>query len=168
MFSTIFSIVLFSLSCHWICCNCRESKMNSCCPLERWLKKFGAWFSAVDRDTVYIHIHSGVFLYPLPGMAVAPPSTVRLHRWWWKLLSTSTGQNCHPWRTSTPSGVGRRPTGSLKTPTTPATNCSACCHPADGTAASDPAPPGSGTTSSLRLLLSSQAHYSHFTSLILY
>ncbi len=33
---------------------------------------------------------------------------------------------------------GRRSTGSLKTTTTPATNCSACCHLADGTAASSP------------------------------
>ncbi len=33
---------------------------------------------------------------------------------WWKLHSTSPGRCCHPWRTSTPSGVGRRPAGSLK------------------------------------------------------
>lgn len=32
----------------------------------------------------------------------------------------------------------------------PATNCSACCCPADGTAASGPSPPGSGTASSHR------------------
>ncbi len=48
-----------------------------------------------------------------PCMAVAPPSTVRLYRGWWKLLSTSPGQSCHPWRASTPGGVGRRPTWSF-------------------------------------------------------
>ncbi len=85
-----------------------------------------------------------------PGIALAPASTVRLYRGWWKLHSTSTGQTGHPWRNSTPSGVGRRPTESLKTPTTQTTNWSACYCLADGTAAPAPAPPGSGTASSLR------------------
>ncbi len=44
-------------------------------------------------------------------MAVAPPSTVRLYRGWLKPHSTSPGRYCHSWRTSTPTGVGRRPTG---------------------------------------------------------
>ncbi|KAI3352575.1 hypothetical protein L3Q82_005511 [Scortum barcoo] len=42
----------------------------------------------------------------------------------------------------------RRPPKSLrKTPVTPATNCSACCRLADGSAAFEPEPPGSGTAS---------------------
>ncbi|KAI3353197.1 hypothetical protein L3Q82_019750 [Scortum barcoo] len=56
----------------------------------------------------------------------------------------------------TPSGVGRRPPKSLRTPVTPATNCSAaCCRLADGSAAFEPEPPGSGTASypqAIRLL----------------
>ncbi len=54
----------------------------------------------------------------------------------------------YPWRTSKSGGLGRRPTGSSKTQITPATNCSACCRLSDCTAASGPAPPGSGTASS--------------------
>ncbi len=47
-------------------------------------------------------------------------------------------------------------------------NCSACCHPADGTAASGPTPPGLGqlhpSGHKTAELLSSQAHYCcHFT-----
>ncbi|KAI3353036.1 hypothetical protein L3Q82_019608, partial [Scortum barcoo] len=47
----------------------------------------------------------------------------------------SPGRTCHPWRTSTPSGVGRRPPRLLRTPVSPATNCSACCRLADGSLA---------------------------------
>lgn len=67
-----------------------------------------------------------------------------------KLHSTSPRPCCHPRRTYTPRSVERRQTGSLKTPTTPATNCSACCCLKDITAASSPAPPGSGTIISSR------------------
>jgi len=64
--------------------------------------------------------------------------------------STSPGRSCHPWRTFTPSGSGRKPSGLQKTPITPATNCSVCCRLAGGTAASGLKPPDSGTVSSHR------------------
>ncbi|KAI3370425.1 hypothetical protein L3Q82_025184 [Scortum barcoo] len=65
----------------------------------------------------------------------AKPSTVRLYRGWGRLFGTSSGRNCHSWRTSTPSTVGRRQARSLKK-TTPVTHYSACCCLTDNTAAS--------------------------------
>ncbi|KAI3353043.1 hypothetical protein L3Q82_019237, partial [Scortum barcoo] len=79
-----------------------------------------------------------------------------------RLLSTSPGRSCHPWRTSTPSGVGRKATKIIKDPSHPATNCSVCCRLADGSAAFEPEPPGSGklhTAGHKTFKLCSQHHH---------
>ncbi|KAI3374968.1 hypothetical protein L3Q82_021496, partial [Scortum barcoo] len=58
--------------------------------------------------------------------------------------AASTGWSCHPWRNLYTQRCRKKANKIIKDPSHPATDFSVCCRLADGSAAFEPEPPGSG------------------------